>query len=495
MSMDDRAFASATRLAAQIRDRQVGCLELLDFFLARAECYNPRLNAIIAWQVDKARDRARAADAALARGESWGKLHGVPMTVKESFNIAGLPTTFGNPVWKDNIAPANAVLVDRLEAAGAIIYGKTNVPLMLADSQSFNDIYGTTNNPWDLDCGPGGSSGGEAAVLAAGLGALGAGSDIASSLRNPAHYCGVYGHKPSFGLIPTRGHSPPGGPVRPDAPPGVVTPTDISVVGPMARHAEDLALALDLLAGPDLLQQAAWRVALPPPRGRSLKDFRVAVWISAPEAPIDDSVATLLAAAVDAIRKTGAAVDEGARPGVSLAENHRLFMLLLRAATAGRLTDEAFAEQVEIAATLSPDDMSPRAHVARGAVMAHRDWMRANEVRNKLRYGWRDFFTRFDVLLAPVAATAAFPHDHNPDRGTRRVIINGQPHPPVDLAWAGLASLCYLPATAAPIGRTARGLPVGVQIIGGEGEDHTTIEFARLLAGEIGGFAAPPGYD
>ena len=483
--MENRAFASATTLAAALRDRQVGCLELLDFFVARAEKYNPKLNAIIAWQAGKARDRARAADAALARGESWGPLHGLPMTVKESFNLAGLPTTFGNPAWKDNIPASNAVLVDRLEAAGAVIYGKTNVPFMLADSQSFNEIYGTTNNPWDLAAGPGGSSGGEAAALAAGLSALGAGSDIAGSLRNPAHYSGIYGHKPSFGLVPTRGHGPP----------GVVTPTDISVVGPMARHAEDLALALDLLAGPDLLQQAAWRVALPAPRGRSLKDFRVAVWTSAPEAPIDDSVATLITTAVAAIARAGANVDDAARPGVVLADNQRLFMQLLRAATAGRLTDEAFAEQLKIAETLSPDDMSPRAHVARGATMSHRAWGRANEQRSKLRYLWHDFFTRFDVLMAPVAATAAFPHDHNPDFGARRVIVNGKPSPHVDIMWAGLASLSYLPATVAPIGLTSKGLPVGVQIIGPEGEDPTTIEFARLLAREIGGFVPPPGYE
>ena len=481
--MDNRAFASATRLAADIRDRKIGCVELLDFFLARAENHNPKLNAIIAWQVDRARDRARAADEALVKGEIWGPLHGVPMTVKESFNLAGLPTTFGNPVWRDNIPAANSVVVDRLEAAGAVIFGKTNVPYMLADSQSFNEIYGTTNNPWDVTRGPGGSSGGEAATLAAGMSALGAGSDIAGSLRNPAHYCGIYGHKPSWGLIPTRGHGPP----------GVVTPTDISVVGPMARSAEDLALALGILAGPDLLQQAAWRVALPPPRGKSLKDFRVAVWGAAPEAPIDDSVATLFAAAVAAVARAGAQVDDSARP-VELGENHRLFMRLLRAATAGRLTDEAFAEQVKIAATLAPDDMSPRAHVARGATMSHRDWGRANEARSKLRYVWRDFFARFDVLLAPVAATGAFTHDHNPDVGARRIAINGQPHPHVDITWAGLAALSYLPATAAPIGLTASGLPVGLQIIGPEGQDPTTIEFARLLAAEIGGFTPPPGY-
>ncbi|HEV7995082.1 MAG TPA: amidase family protein, partial [Stellaceae bacterium] len=311
--MDEHAFGSATQLAGEIRDRRLGCLELLDFTLARAERHNPALNAIIAWQIDAARRRAREADATLARGELWGPLHGIPMTVKESFNLAGLPTTFGNPLWKDNIASGNAVVVDRLLEAGAIIYGKTNVPFMLMDSQSYNEIYGTTNNPWDATRGPGGSSGGEAAALAAGLSALGAGSDIAGSLRNPAHYCGIYGHKPSWGLIPSRGH----------ALAAVVTPTDISVVGPLARHPEDLALALSVLAGPDVLQQPAWRTELPPPRGGRLGEFRVAVWANSPLCEIDGSVRQRFEAAVAAIARAGASVDENARPDIGNdAEHH-----------------------------------------------------------------------------------------------------------------------------------------------------------------------------
>jgi len=481
--MDERAFASANSMAGEIRDRRVGCLELLDFYLARAERYNPALNAIVAWQVDKARERARAADAALARGESWGPLHGVPMTVKESFNVVGLPTTWGNPAWKDSIATENAVLVERLVAAGAVIYGKTNVPLMLQDSQSYNDVYGTTGNPWDVSRGPGGSSGGEGAALAAGLSALGAGSDIAGSLRNPAHYCGIYAHKPSWGLIPTRGHSPT----------GALTPTDISVVGPMARHAEDLVLALPLLAGPDLLQRAGWRVRLAEPRHRRLTDFRVAVWTRSPLCEIDASVEARFAAATDALRRSGMAVEADARLPFEDAEHHRLFMLLLRAATASRMSAADFTAQQEVAASLGADDQSSRAMAARGATVSHYAWGRANEQRTKLRHAWRDFFGHYDVLLVPVAATAAFPHDHNPDRDRRYVSVNGKPRPYHEqLFWSGPASLSYLPATAAPLGLTPEGLPVGMQIIGAEGEDLTTIEFARLLANEIGGFTPPP---
>ena len=483
--MDDRAFASATELTNEIRDRRIGCVELLDLYLARAERHNPTLNAIVVWQVEQARERARAADAALARGERWGPLHGIPMTVKESFNVAGLPTTFGNPLWKDNIAAGNAFLIDRLLHAGAIIFGKTNVPYMLADAQSYNEVYGTTNNPWDPTRSPGGSSGGEAATLSAGLSALGAGSDIAGSLRNPAHYCGVYGHKPTWGLISTRGH----------APPGIMTPTDISVVGPMARHAQDLDLTLRALAGPDLLQRTAWRVELPPPRHRRLGEFRVAVWASSPLCRIDTSVLDRFDRAINAIVRAGATVDDTARPGMEDEDHYRLFMLLLRAATASRMRDEDFARQQEIAAMLSDDDMSDRAAVARGATLLHRAWGNANETRTKLRYTWHEFFKRFDVLLTPVAATAAFPHNHNPNRDERTVMVNGKAAPYAEqLFFAGLASLSYLPATAAPIGLTEEGLPVGLQIIGPEGEDPTTIEFARLLAAEIGGFVPPPAY-
>jgi len=483
--VDDRAFATATALATEIGDRRIGCVELLDFYIARAERHNPALNAIVVWHVEQARARAQAADASLSRGERWGPLHGLPMTVKESFNVAGLPTTFGNPLWKDNIAAENAFLIDRLLQAGAIIFGKTNVPFMLADAQSHNEIYGTTNNPWDRARSPGGSSGGEAAALAAGLSAFGAGSDIAGSLRNPAHYCGVYGHKSTWGLVSTRGH----------APPGIMTPTDISVVGPMARSAEDLDLALRALAAPDLLQQAAWRVELPPPRHRRLRDFRVAVWASSALCRIDTSVSDLFHRAIDAIRRSGAVVDDAARPGIDDEAHHRLFMLLLRAATASRMRDEDFVRQQEIAATIAEDDVSDRAAVARGATVLHRAWGNATEARTKLRYTWHEFFKNFDVLLTPVAATAAFLHNHNPNRDERTVMVNGKPVPYAEqLFFAGLASLSYLPATAAPIGLTREGLPAGLQIIGPEGEDPTTIEFARLLAAEIGGFVPPPAF-
>ncbi len=482
--MDDVAFFPAFKLARMIRDRQLGCLELLDFYLERVAKFNPRLNAVVAWQVDAARERAREADAAIAKGSIWGPLHGLPMTVKEAFDVAGLPTTFGNPKYAGNIAQRNAIVVQRLLNAGAIIYGKTNVPFMLIDSQTFNEVYGTTNNPWDLTRAPGGSTGGAAAVLAAGLAALEAGSDMAGSLRNPAHYCGVYGHKPTFGIIPPTGH----------APPGFFSNPDLEVVGPMARYAEDLDLAMTVLVGPSDLEARARQAEMPGPRASRLDRFRVAVWRESALSAVSDDVLGCFDAVVDLLRHKGAQVDCAAKPQFDPRETHRIFMALLRAATSSRMPEEFFAAQKSIAGSIAADDRSHRAETARGAVLYHREWLSLDNERMRLRYTWREFFCNFDVLLAPIAATQAFAHDHNPDRDLRRMQVNGSSVAyTAQLFWAGLATLAYLPATAVPLG-LANSLPVGMQVIGPAGEDRTTIEFARLLAAEIGGFVPPPGY-
>ena len=263
-------FRSAKELAADIRKKKIGCLELLDLYLQRVEKHNPGINAIIAMDVEGARKRARAADRALGRKQVWGPLHGVPMTIKESYDVVGMPTTWGVPDFKGNLPPRNALAVDRLLGAGVVLFGKTNVPIYLADYQSYNAIYGTTNNPWDLSRSPGGSSGGSAAALAAGLTGIEAGSDIGSSIRNPAHYCGVYGHKPTWGVVPPRGQ----------ALAGRLTQTDISVIGPMARGADDLEIALGVMAGPDEIDAAGYKLTLAAPPQKSLRDFKIAVMLT-----------------------------------------------------------------------------------------------------------------------------------------------------------------------------------------------------------------------
>lgn len=481
----DWAFEPAVELAAAIRGRQVGCAELLDLHLRRIERYNPSLNAIVVLDAERAKARAREADGALARGETWGPLHGLPITVKEAFDVGGLPTTWGVPALRDNVAAANAAVVDSLVGAGAIVVGKTNVPLLLSDWQTFNAIHGTTSNPWDLARGPGGSSGGSAAALAAGLSALEVGSDIGASIRNPAHYCGVYGHKPSFGVVPQAGHGIPGARV----------PIDILVCGPLARSADDLEAAMAIIAGPEPWDRPAWRLALPAAEKHRLAQFRVAVLLDDPNCRVDSTVEDLIQAAVEALAKAGATVDDGARPDLDTARAHALYLRLLRGATGALLPQPAFDDLRAQARDLGADDDSYRARVLRGAVQGHREWFQAHEARHGLRATWARFFQDFDVLLCPVAASAAFPHDQKRDRLERTILVNGAPQDYNDqLFWAGLPSLAYLPATAAPVGLTPAGLPVGMQIIGPYLGDRTTIRFARLLAAEIGGFVPPPGY-
>jgi amidase len=366
-----------------------------------------------------------------------------------------------------------------------VLFGKTNVPAWLADWQSFNAVYGTTNNPWDLSRTPGGSSGGSAAALAAGLTGLEAGSDIGSSLRNPAHYCGVYAHKPTFGIVPPRGQ----------ALPGRVAQGDISVIGPMGRSAEDLALGLSVMAGADEIDGAGWRLALPAPHKKSLRDFKVAVMLTDPVSEVDLEVQARLQALADFLAKKKAKVSDAARPDIDTAEAQRLFVFLLRAATAGRQTPEQFQQNLEIARTLSPGDERYYARMMRANVGSHRDWLAANEARHKMRWRWAEFFRDWDLLLCPVAAGAAFPHDHEGERHDRTILINGRRVPTTDqLFWAGYSGMAYLPSTAAPCGFTRAGLPVGVQIVGPQYGDRACIEFARLLEREFQGFVPPPGY-
>src|SRR6266436_6789313 len=309
-------FRSAKELAADIRRKKIGCLELLDLYLSRVDKHNPALNAIIVTDVEGARKRARAADRALARKQVWGPLHGVPMTIKECFNVVGMPSTWGIPALKDNVPPRNAVVVDRLLGAGAVLFGKTNVPMFLADYQSYNSIYGTTNNPWDLSRSPGGSSGGSAAALASGLTGIETGSDIGSSVRNPAHYCGVYGHKPTWGIVPPRGQ----------ALPGRVSQADISVIGPLGRSAEDLEIGLGVMAGPDEIDGAGYQLALPAPRQKALRDFRVAVMLTDPNSEVDAEVQAKIQAVADFLAGKRAKVSDRARPDIDTNEAARVYI-------------------------------------------------------------------------------------------------------------------------------------------------------------------------
>ncbi|HTZ77175.1 MAG TPA: amidase [Stellaceae bacterium] len=483
--MQDIHFWSAKMLAGALKRRKIGCLEILEHYLARVERHNPALNAIIASDIPSARKRARAADRALGKGEVWGPLHGVPMTIKESFDVTGLPTTWGLPELRENIAPRNALAVDRLLAAGVTLFGKTNVPLLLGDWQSYNAVYGTTNNPWDVTRSPGGSSGGSAAALAAGLTGIEAGSDIGASIRNPAHYCGVYGHKPTYGICSPRGH----------ALPGRVAAADISVIGPLARSADDLALGLAAMAGPDEVDGDGWRLALPAPKKTEPRQFKVAVMLNDPNSEVDQAVQDRLQALIEFLGRKKVKVTDRARPDIDTTRAQRVYIQLLRAATSGRQSDETFRKNQEIARTLDPGDESYFAAMTRANTMSHRDWLGFNEERHRMRLKWAAFFAEYDLLLCPAAASAAVPHDQEGERHQRTIAVNGKRVPVTDqLFWAGYSCAFNLPSTVAPIGLTTSGLPVGVQIIGPQYGDRTCIEFARLLEREYYSFVPPPAF-
>ncbi len=486
--MSDWTYKTAGELSAALAARQVSAVELAEDSIARIEAHDGAINAVCVRDFDRALEAARAADTALARGET-GALLGIPMTVKESYNIAGLPTTWGFP-WAKGFVPAeDALSVARVKAAGAVILGKTNVPISLSDWQSYNEIYGTTGNPWDLGRTPGGSSGGSAAGLAAGYAPLSMGSDIGGSLRAPAHYCGVYAHKPSHGLAPSRGHAPPGAPAFP-------LERDLAVIGPMARSAADLSLLLDVMAGPEPLDAGiAYRLDLPPARHARLRDFRVLVLDSHPLLPTGASVRAAIAKLGDGLARAGAKVAYDSPLLPDPVETARLYMKRLRAFLAFPLPPEAYAGLQAKAAQLSPGDDSLGAESLRGAVMTHRDWLIADGARARLRMRWADLFAAFDAVICPVMPTPAFPHDQSHDVETRLISIDGVEVPFVDqLIWAGPATLPGLPATSVPVGLSPDGLPIGVQIIGPWLEDRTPLALAGLIEREFGGFVPPPGY-
>lgn len=485
MTETSLAFSSATKLTDALRRREVRSRELLEIYWARVQEFNPALNAIIWTDIDGARDKADEADRRLDAGQPMGVLDGLPMTVKESFQVTGSPTTFGSLEYKDNINCTDADAVRRVNGQGAVIFGKTNVPLMLADWQSFNAVYGTTNNPWDVTKVPGGSSGGAAAALAAGLTGLELGSDIGASIRNPAHYCGVYGHKPTYGVVSYFRH----------ALPGHLTTGDITVAGPLARSADDLELALDVVAGPEQIEAAGWRLELPACTKGRISEFRVAVMLSDVCSEVDQEVQDQVAKVAEFLASQGATISYTARPDFSTTEAFEIYVAMLRAATSGRQTDAVFEQNMAIAADLDPADHSYYARMTRANVMSHRDWLHINERRHHLRHAWARFFTEWDVMIMPAAASAAFPHDQAGERHNRNIAVNGNLVPTTDqLFWAGYGGGFYLPGTVAPAGVTARGLPVGVQIVGAQFADRTTIGLARLLERDYRCFQAPPGY-
>ncbi len=474
-------WMSATELAGAIAAGTLSSREALEHFVTRIEERDGDINAVVQWDLDRARAAAAAADQAVADGEELAPLHGVPMTVKDSFMTEGCITTSGAPELAAYVPDADAWPVAGMRRAGAIPFAKTNLPIWAGDIQSYNQVYGTTNNPWNLDRSPGGSSGGSAAALAMGFSPIEIGSDIGGSIRVPAHYSGVMGHKPSYAVVPAHGQIP--------GPPGTLTMADLAVAGPMARTVDDLRAGLQAMAGPDRWNAPAWRLELPPSRHEQLADFRIAVWADDAYCPVAASTKRAIESLSAELDNAGASVDLDARPGFTLEKSYSVFAPLLSAALAGGFSPG------ELETLAANDEQTPAAEAGRASAMRHRRWLTENERRLQMRLKWEHFFEAFDVILMPVQPRAAIPHDHsgNGDFHQRVVDIDGVERPYLDLfPWISPAGAAYLPSTVVPIGFDDDGLPIGVQVVGPYLHDLTALRVAELVAEVVGGCPRPP---
>ena len=485
MTCHNILLKSALEQAELIRSKEISARELLELHVRQYKKHHDKINAVIFTRLEEARATADQLDEELRKGTPRGPLHGVTMTVKDSYDLLGTPSTWGIPELRANFPDTDSLAVTRLKEAGLVIYGKTNVPYRIADWQSFNAIYGTTNNPWNLERTPGGSSGGAAAALATSMSSLEIGSDIGASIRNPAHYCGLFGHNPSYGIVPLHGHQPPGHSAF----------LDLLVGGPLARSTPDLKAALDILSGAAGHEEKAWTLRLPAARKTTLGEFRVAAMLESPVCAQDDPLTQQLHSALDRLRAAGANISEVARPNLDFEHYHHVYLLLLRAATGTILSESEFQDHLEGARLRSVSDHSYRAHIDRGVSLHYKQWWHLHNEREKFRIEWKRFFSDYDILLCPVAASTAFPHDHSGERADRTIPINGKPEAVVDqLFWAGITTLARLPSSVIPVGTAADNLPCGLQIITDYLEDHTALEFAGLAEQILGGFIPPNGF-
>ena len=465
-----------------LASHEVSSVELLDHFVERNSSLHGQINAVVTLDVERARASAAVSDNRRANGEAVGVIEGLPMTIKDAIAVEGIRSTGGAVELADHVPEQDAEVVSKIKTAGGIVFGKTNLPRWSGDIQAYNDIFGATNNPWDLDCGPGGSSGGASAAVAAGLTPWEIGTDIGGSIRLPAHFAGVCGHKPSFGIVPQVGYI--------DHVSYGLTDADVNVFGPLARTVGDLELLFDVVNGPRRDTENGWRLDLPLARGDA-KELRVASWLDDPDCPVSEDVSVVLEAAVSAIEADGVAVDRSARPDIAFNDVRRVGQPLISAATSPGRTEEELEALQEIISDPSADETLRMRAAA--STMTHRDWLLLTEKRDRNRQLWSDFFTGFDVLLAPVAFVSAFEHQHEGTLYTRTLTVDGRVRPYSDLiVWTSQFGYVYLPSTVVPVGLTSGGVPVGIQVVGPYLGDRTTLGFARYLESLLGGYRVPP---
>jgi amidase len=478
-------FDGVRKIASDISRGAYSSREIVQSFIARIERFDDQINAVVVRRFDAALAEAAAADSARASGRIAGALHGVPMTIKECFDFSGLPSTYGHPERARHKAAADAVTVSRLRAAGAIVLGKTNVPKDLSDWETYNNVYGHTRNPWDLSRSAGGSSGGSAAALAAGLSALELGSDIGGSIRTPAAFCGVYGHKPTFGAVPIRGANTPD---------ETLAPRDIQVAGPLAQSAGDLELALDIIAGPDVEDGVVWQAALPAEPREHVRGWRIALVSDDPVFRVDGAIRSALDRLGNALASEGAIIDREAALPLASQEHHELYLTLLRSVTSSRYPLGQIEALKVKAQSFAPADRSYDALMHRGLTLSHSAWIRADDRRLELRRRWREFFSRYDALICPAGVVTAYPHSIGVARKDQSFLVDGERLPAANnYYWIGLPNLSYLPATAIPIG-FHEGIPVGAQIIGPEFGDKRCLRLAQILESTFQAFKPAPSF-
>ncbi len=482
-------LGSATSMLRALRAREISASELLELHLDRIETYNSELNAIVTFNTDEARMRAKEADLSRDRGID-GPLLGLPVTIKDCIYVRGLPTTGGLAERAEEISAEDAPAVSRLRAAGVVLLGKTNVPPYASDWQSDNPVFGRSNNPWDLERTPGGSTGGGAAAVAAGLSPLELGGDFCGSVRIPAAFCGIYGHKPSVAAVPGIGHFP-GGPLANAA-------TPIAVLGPLARAANDLELALDVVAAPQVGDEVGWRLDLPPKRHEVLRDFRVAVLPSLSWQPVDDEITEALDTLATHLREAGAEVTETAPDMLGdMRDFFRAYTMVISAMSSLRLTADERHWQAERCRSLNDEMLDAWAD---GLEISGQEYIEVFDKREQYRASFRRFFEGIDILLSPADIVNAYRHMDAPfpdrlmDEDCRLAVNDGSVIYDRQCVYPSLASFSGHPATALPVGIGKSGMPVGVQALGPYLEDRTTIAFAGLVEREIGGYSPPPRY-
>ncbi len=492
--MTDLTFAPAYQLAQMIRDRQISSLEVVEAYLAKIAQHNSSLNAICTLDAANARNRAMAADSALAKSENWGRLHGVPITVKDIFETAGLRTTAGYIPLKDYVPPQDATIVARLKAAGAIVLGKSNTAELAGDYQSTNSLFPRVNNPWHLDYTPGGSSGGSAAAVAAGLSPLDLGNDFGGSIRQPAHFCGVYGLKPTDRRISTAG-------VIPETPGMPVCLRQMMTVGCLARSITDLQLCFEIVAGADPRRPDVPPVPLDRPSGQPLTDLKIAWSDEWAEVPVAAEIKSAMVASAQKLTGAGAKVERWMPPNFNLSKIFELYgqivayvnryaqpinlytlrhsaKLLWRTATQGDQKLRHLGNYSRVIPTMLNPSL--------------KGYFQALTERDRFTAEMDAALEPWDVWICPVAATTAF--THRPAWSAIDIDSRSYPHAVANGIYLLPFNLSGHPSVVIPIGQTQVGLPIGMQIIGKRWREMELLSIAREIDRVIGRFQRPPSY-